>query len=375
MGSLQKSLTGCRRFLFLQYETALGAAVLTTPMFQALRESIPDAQITVAGAGLPLQMLRSHPAVNECIVTPHALRSFPKALAFFLQKIRPRRREFDCVITDGGNRRTKIALLGLASGIRYRIGMTVRPELYCASIPYDESIGVLENNLRVLELLGVRTTVREPRIYCVPEEGEAAEKLLAKHGVDRERPVIAFVAQTSGGHPNQWFDVRFVEVAEEIHRKYEAQILFVGTKAETPKIQELQARVGFKTFSLAGETDIPTLAAVFAVCDGVLTVDTGSMHVARAVGVPTVVLGHSANPRYEWLPKANERLMVIRHEEVPCAFCRKNFCATRECMQEITVAEAVEAIDRLWKQFPPSPRERAARLESMTCQKEAAYGS
>jgi len=360
-------LDGATRFLFFHYEVALGAAVLATPLYQVLRRARPTTRITVAGSSLPRQILGVHPAVDEFIKTPHALRAFPKALFFVLRHIRPRRKEFDCVIVDAWNRRTKIALLALASGVRWRVGVTTSDiSLYHFQIPYDEKVGVMQNNLRALRpFLPEPVLEEEPRVYCRAEDWNTVRDLLAGKGISEDKPLLAMITQTSGYHPNRWFDDRFARVAEECQKKNGAQIVLVGAESEVEGVEKIRSMTRAQTVSLAGETDIPKLTALFAHCDGVITLDTGGMHVARAVRVPTVVVGHSANERFEWLPDANDRLLILRHEEVPCAFCRKLECATRECMQEISVSEVTAALDRLWEKFPPSAEARARRVSEV----------
>src|SRR5579859_6339862 len=115
-------------------------------------------------------------------------------------------------------------------------------------------------------------------------------------------------------------------------------------------------------YSAAGRTDIPRLAALLGLCDLLVTLDTGTMHVGRAVGVPMVVIAPAKNPAHEWLPIGKKHIRILMRKDIPCARCGKTYCATRECMDEIGVPEVVEAIKAHLTEFPPSATERWRRI-------------
>ena len=107
---------------------------------------------------------------------------------------------------------------------------------------------------------------------------------------------------------------------------------------------------------LGGETDLPGLAAILSLCDLVVTNDTGPMHLAGAVGAPTVTLWGSSDPR-EVGPPGPKHLRVTG-ASLPCKPCFKNACprsgagtllpqAEVECMRLIEVDQVVRAVETL----------------------------
>jgi heptosyltransferase-2 len=126
-----------------------------------------------------------------------------------------------------------------------------------------------------------------------------------------------------------------------------------------PQERELTARVaGGAAFDAGGRTDLPLLAVALAACDLLVTNDSGPMHLATAVGTPTVSLWGAGDPVVTG--PLGERHQLVRHPELPCVPCVKNRCprsgrgyvladAERECMGLITVNEvraAVRSADR-----------------------------
>ncbi len=352
---------GGPRFLFLQYEKPLGTMAISTATFAALKQHWPAAHIAVATAGSAASLFGACPAVDEVIQTPHGLDRFAAALGFFLKHIRPRRGQFDYVVADGGNQRTKIALLAAASGVRCRIGLTATPDLFHVPLAFDASLSNIENNLRTLGALGRPAGPAEPLIGFRRTDLERVSELL---GADSRAPRIAVATQTSKGHPNAWFTDRFIDLSGRLIEQLDARLIFLGAKGDQADIDAMRAMIGAPTLSAAGRTDLPGLAALLSQCDLVITLDTGTLHVARGVDAPTVVLANSAQPANLWLPLGIERHLILRKDYVPCALCMRLHCATRECMQEISVSEVVESARVQLNRFPPSASARAERANA-----------
>lgn len=105
-----------------------------------------------------------------------------------------------------------------------------------------------------------------------------------------------------------------------------------------------------------GATDLPGLAAVLSLCHLVVTNDTGPMHLAGAVGTPTVTLWGPSDPA-EVRP-VGARDARVTGPALPCKPCFKNTCprkgrgtvlpeAFEECMNLITERQVLEAADTI----------------------------
>ena len=342
-----KPLSASRRFLFLQYEKPLGAAVLATPVFEALRLKMPEAYVVVAASGISYQTLRNNPYINELIETPHPLNSFGHTCHYYLSHIRRRKKEFDCVICNKWNGRLRITLLAWLSGIPWRIGYDGSIKLLHRSLPARPGESVIANNLRLLEFFGNYTPHLERTLFYNTQDNQAIQNIIRTYNLSPKSPVIGMVTQTNGGEPNAWFADRFVELAKKLIHLHDAQLIFTGNKDDIPDVEAIRAHVGAKTHSAVGQTNISQLAALFSQCDLVITLDTGGFHVARSVRTPCVVIGNAARPALEWLPQNNPLFTIIRHDGIACANCLKSACSTRECLQAITVNDVLSAVSQL----------------------------
>ena len=97
--------------------------------------------------------------------------------------------------------------------------------------------------------------------------------------------------------------------------------------------------------SLAGRTDLGTLAAVLAQSDLGLALHTGPMHIARAVGLPTVVLGMNWDPPLEWMDPPQPHVHLLRGREAP------KYAEYR--LDDLSPAMAITALTTLAEKYPP----------------------
>jgi ADP-heptose:LPS heptosyltransferase len=122
------------------------------------------------------------------------------------------------------------------------------------------------------------------------------------------------------------------------------QVIVTGGPGEV----DLTRRVaGGRALDLGGRTSLAELADVMAGASCVVVGNTGPAHLAAAVGAPVVSLFAPTVPAVRWRPwRVRHELL---HVDVPCAGCRARRCPVpgHPCLDEVDVAEVVDAIDRL----------------------------
>ena len=364
--ALPAHLSGIRRLLFLQYETALGTAVNATPVFEAVKRSRPEASIAVACHRLTRELLKYNEFIDELIVTTHPDRGFIRAGCELALRTRKLGHSFDCALTDGGNQKSRLALMMLGVRAKRRMGFTNAKELYHQWLEYDHQHSALQNNLKILDLLHLDSADARPRVFFSSRELDVAMTLLATNGLLDGQPIVALATQTGGQPPRRWFDDRFAAVADSI-AGWGAHVLFVGTASEAAAIGAIQGQMRRQSVFLA--TGITELAALLCHCDLAVSLDTGTMHVARAVELPMVVIASAWQPAHEWLPLGVEGITILRHEDAACRTCSLSSCPTRACMKRIGVDEVVAAVEALIARYPPSQASRQRRVSNSLSKK------
>lgn len=343
-----------KQVLVLEYMLPLGCLVHMTPVFEAMRRSRPEIELTVATRGLGLQVLRHSPFVDHLIETPDPTTDFRPSVRALRKSLRTLALEPDCVLTGASDQRTKIALLGMLGAAGWRGGFTVNPALYQRPLAYDANLSLIANNLRLAQLIGCEMQVTRPRVFFSESDAEAAAATL-REANPQGQPVVAMVTQTSGGQRTGWHTDRFVRVIQDASQRGCA-VVYVGTAGDAPAIDAIRNAAEGVGVSIAGKTTVNGLAAVLALSDFVVTLDTGTMHVARAVEVPMVVLGPSWQKLVEWMPLGVEQVRILRGEDrvgVPPGYQ----------LDEISADAVIAALGELMAAYPPSPEQRRRRLD------------
>lgn len=356
----QAELAEIRTFLVLQYESPLGSIVHATPMFEALKRAVPDCHITVAASMAAASVLYANPYIDHCVVTPSPFKDFSGSVRTVRDLLDSTPPGGICVITTIGNQRTRLAFLSLLAGSAVRVGYTLAPELYDVALTFNPERGQIEGNLDIVRSLGHPVPFYEPRVYFARQDAERASQWLDSFKIDPAVARIVFVTQNSGGQKNQWSQNRFQQVISKLTSLSAVFPVFVGTEKDAGPIDALLRQLPEKGISLAGKTTIAELAALLAQCDLIVSLDTGTFHVARAVGLPGVVIAPAWQSPLEWLPVQSERYRVLRGPSI-------RDIPPNYSIDEISVEQVCDAAQSLLAKYPADSAQRASRADKSIC--------
>lgn len=291
----------------------VGDVLTATPALRALRQTFPTAPVSILVPPTGAAALMGSPLVDEIIVfdkhrfdSPAGLvhpTAMIDALALFR---RLRHARFDNVIvlhhlsTVWGAR--KFALLAKITGAANIVGLDNGRGSFFTKSLVDEGFGYrheVEYWLEVVRLLGADTDDWRLEISVGPADEDRAEQLLAPSGEDS---LIALHAG-SGTYSlaRRWPVARFAAVANDLARDFNPTFVLVGSSGEVDLTRKLASAIQGKTLDLGGMTTIGELAAVLRRCRLFLGNDSGVMHLACAVGCPTVAVFGPSNHR-AWGP-------------------------------------------------------------------------
>lgn len=239
-------------------------------------------------------------------------------------------------------------LLKLLGRVPRVIGLEVSPEDY---LKYDE-----RGRLRRMEKVSERllSLVREdngpvqgrpvPEMFAPPPAASArAGQLLHQAGVPLGSTLVA-LGIGSKMPAKRWPLERFQEVGTALlAADPRLHLLVLGGSEDAAAGERLCAVWGPRSANLAGSTDVIESAAVLQRCALYVGNDTGTMHLAAAMGVSTVGIFTSRDKPGRWEP-IGDRNIVLR-KELSCSGCMLEVCEKRdmECLRLITVAEVLDA--------------------------------
>jgi len=324
----------------------VGDTVLSYPTVQQLKAFFPKSHLAVLVPSYLVDLWKTCPSVDEIIpfqkkagigsiwedlnlsqslkernfdlavILP---RSFRSAFHIYLARIPIRmgyRDEWRSLFLTHGIRRTKEALRGH------------RVHYY----------------RKVIEPLGKIENFPSPQIFLREEDRKWADRALKDLGIRNGKPLIGMNPGATYGSAKCWPMDRFGELGKRLAEKWQAKVLLFGKEEERPLIYEVLRHLGTRAIDLTGKTGLLQLAALLERCALLVTNDTGTMHIAAAVGTPVVAL-FGPTPPLMTGPWGEGHVVVSKGAS--CSPCWKRICPTdHRCMKGITVEEVEEAANQ-----------------------------
>jgi lipopolysaccharide heptosyltransferase II len=324
----------------------IGDVVLTTPVIRSVRNAYPGAFIAYMGEREAVSLLEGNPCLDDII--PFDL-SRPSVLEQTRIALLLRRRRFDLAIDLFGNPRS--ALVTRLSGARVRVGpdRKGRGRLYSIRVHDDGSPkSAIEFHTQALTAAGIPVSARTTELFPARAEREAV-RLLLRHGdpfIDTARPLV-------GIHPGaswpakHWLPERFAALADLLTERDGVQVLFTAGPRDADTIRAIRAHTGSRV-RVVEHLSLRSLAALVSLCSAFVSNDAGPMHIAAAVGTPTIGLFGPGEENI-WFPyDASSGHRALR-ADVPCHPCHLDFCNREgdgfmECMKLLTVGRVAAAV-------------------------------
>lgn len=325
--------------------SSIGDVVHTLPALDSLHRGFRERGVKAAIDWLVEEaassVLEGHPLIDELIVVK---RGWGKNLRANLKSAKAlRAKGYDLVLDFQGLLKSGV-WVWLAKGKR-RVGFSNGRELshvfYNEKLPaYDIETHAVDRYLSLAESVGGRKGQAVFTLEC----SKAAEKVRKKlKGAGVARPF--FVMVTRGRWATKlWRDESFIELARKLVEKKGLKAVLAGGPADREELDRMAASIGKGAVNMAGQTDLKELSALFRLCEFAVTVDSGPMHIAAASGARTVAL---FGPTAPWRTGPYGPGHAIVRKGLPCSPCFRRKCASPRCMEEITVDEVLEAIEKI----------------------------
>jgi len=324
----------------------IGDAVMTTPALRAVRESFPDADITIVANPLVAQLFESHPDCDGVIV--YDRKGKDRGLLGFLRFCaRLRREHFDLSILF--QNAIEAALIAFIAGVPKRLGYTHECRRLLLTHPVTvtpqlESMHHTDYYLNILAHYGVVTTKKEQRLLICPDEQEWAQQVLPTGAVATINPGAAY------GSAKRWLPQRFAAVADQLVDEYGMSIILTGGPAEAEIGHDIAAAMKSPCTNFIGKTNVRELMALLANSNLMITNDSGPMHIGAALQTPLVAVFGPTN--HTTTSPWSDNSQIVRHD-VGCSPCMLRQCPTdHRCMESVTVEDVMAAVKTLLSDAP-----------------------
>ena len=348
-----------RRILVVKF-WGLGNIIRVSPTLRALRQRFPEAKITFITLEQNRGIYEGSGLFDEAVYLE--LKSVGVFLWDVFRKYFSLRRErFDLVLNlEPLANFAEIVSFYVAVGVRVGFSLPGRRSLFTIKIPFREDEHISRTFYRILYPFGVRPP-QDLTPEAVPvndEDWRYIEELLSARGIEGGRPLIAFNVNASEvAEARRWPGDRFAELASRLQEELGADLIFIGAPEEAVRVEEVVKKVK-RGLNLAGLTTLKQAAAALKKAGLFITNDSGPMHLAIAMGTPTVALFGPESPvRYGPL-SANHRAIYKGYNCSPCinfAQAKKINCKFEaKCIKDITVEEVFQAAVSLYRRKAPN---------------------
>jgi lipopolysaccharide heptosyltransferase II len=307
----------------------LGDAVMSLPALQAVRRGRPDARISVLTPAKLADFWRTVPEVDQVIPIQGGLWSTVRSI----------RDQFEVALVFPNSFRTglEVFLAGIPRRVGYPghsrralLNQVFEPKTKKAAAPRHQ----VHHYLALAEFVGADTKGALESI---------ARERPAPTGSNRP-PVLGLCPGAEYGPAKRWLPERYADVMHILHGKTGAQWKVFGVAKDLPIAEQILAIASTGT-NLVGKTNLRELIVELQSCDVLLTNDTGTMHLAAALGVPLVAVFGSTEPALTG-PLGTRHRIVRQH--VDCSPCFLRECPIDfRCMTSVTIQEVVAAVESL----------------------------
>ena len=323
----------------------IGDAVMSLPALQAMRARFPKAQMTVLARPWVADLYARERAIDRVILydAPAGMQGLRQkwAMAKML-----RRERFDLAILF--QNAFEAAALARLAGIRRRVGYDRDGRGWLLTDPIAVPVaGEIPAHQRFyyLELLR-RAGLLESMPACDHIRLAGAREAAAEGRAHFDRfglraPCIGVSPGAAYGTAKRWLPKRFAEAATRVAAQHGASVALFGSKAEHSLCEEVAVLIDAPVQNFAGATSLRQFIEMTAACKLFLTNDSGAMHIASALGIPTVTVFGATDDRATGPTGPLAR--VVRHP-VECSPCLLRECPIdHRCMTRVTSVEVANA--------------------------------
>ena len=187
-----------------------------------------------------------------------------------------------------------------------------------------------------------RTT---PELPLPPEARAQARRQLKEEGIRFKGKVIGVHPGAAFGSAKRWIGDRYAQVLDRLILTQGTEAILFGSRQERPIAESICRHMSSRPLVLSGRTRLSELIAMIACCDLFITNDSGPMHLAAALGIPTLALFGSTD---QVATGPLGPAAVVLNKNVECSPCLLRECPIdHRCMTRITVEEVFQEAVRM----------------------------
>jgi heptosyltransferase-2 len=325
----------------------VGDSVLAIPAMKAVRATFPDAEITLLVRPWVAGLFTAACFVDRVWNEPR-----PASISQWSRLTREiRDGQFDLAILFPNS--FESALMMFLAAVPMRVGYatdgrrllltnTVSPRHDGRHLAHYY-LDLIKNT--VITAANVDASMPSIEIVTTKEEKAEARRLLAAEGIANNEKFLVLNPGAAYGSAKRWSEERFAAAADRLGQYLDLRVAIIGSAAELPVAEKIRSKMKSMPAVLTGKTTLETLMGVLSESSLMVTNDSGPMHIAAALGVPTIAVFGSTDDRATG--PIGPKTRIVKHP-VDCSPCLLRQCPIdHRCMSGISVEDVCEAAQEL----------------------------
>lgn len=334
----------------------LGDVILATPMIEASRKILRATHVSFIAAPNGGVEILGHPGpliegLDEVIV--YDKRGADRGLAGLIRMVKQiRSRSFDIILTPHRSARSSVLSWAGKAGETSGFKQAALSSLYSIRAQRYEDRHEVQKNLELIRALSQNSREIDairPKVSVTDEARQAVDDLLKEADVHSKR--LIGIAPGSVWGTKRWLPEGFAQVADDLNEPPDTGVILIGSKADFKSANQVQQAAKSDVINLAGKTSVSQLAALIERLALFISNDSGPVHVASALDIPTLAIFGATVPAQGFSPLAT-RQAIVEVKDLPCRPCGAHGPTTCplehfKCMRQITPEMVIKAAKEL----------------------------
>lgn len=303
------------RNILLTCTANLGDVVLATSAAALIKQQLPDCRVSMLVKSGIAEILQQHSVIDEILVLQNKAKSKSWRQNWQFAK-EMRKRKFDMSIAL--DRKLRPALLTMISGISVRVGPDKVFDYKASKVTmlYNRIVKTPADFLHTHQAEIFQSIVRaalnisgnaRPVLGAIGQEN--TEKINGLLAVLPQKKYKIALCVRGTYYLKNWPKEKFALLIDSLNEKYDAAFYIVGAPEDKEYAASVCEMTKVDVANFCGKTTLKELAALLQRSDVFITIDTGSMHIAAAMDVPTVGVFRCAS-QWRWAPISDNAKVV-----------------------------------------------------------------
>ena len=330
----------------------IGDVVLSSPAIKNLRLNHPKAVIYFLSFSGPAQLLQKCPYLDKNFV-------FNKGWRWTFNNLRVAKQLRNLSVDIAVNLEEHYTLNGALKmylllkfiGPKKTVGRNTDGKGSFYNIKIEDRLDTKRNDveykLDLVRALGGDVKDKRLEVWFDDSDAKRINELLNQNSVLNSDLLIGI---NPGAYrpTRRWNWRNFAEVAEILAKRYRAKIIITGAKEEGWLAKAIISKLPAPAIDTTGKLSLTQLVALIKRCNLYITNNTGPMHIANALHIPSIVIAGPGPTKFNPYQKGS---CIILWKDVKCFPCFKFSCKKMECLKTITADEVISSAEVLLKNY------------------------